>query len=156
MSESLQPYLFLLLLFLVGLAGKNPSIMIAASILILIKVSGLDIWLFKPLETHGINAGVIIILIAVFIPIANGTIGFQDLWQSVWSKNGIITFLSGLIVSLVAFQGVNLLKMEPELTTALVIGTIAGVAFFRGIPVGPLIGAGIAVLIMRLTEIFRI
>lgn len=130
--------------------------MIAASILILIKVSGLDIWLFKPLETHGINAGVIIILIAVFIPIANGTIGFQDLWQSVWSKNGIITFLSGLIVSLVAFQGVNLLKMEPELTTALVIGTIAGVAFFRGIPVGPLIGAGIAVLIMRLTEIFRI
>lgn len=52
----------------------------------------------------------------------------------------------------VAKDGLTLLANEPHLTTALILGTILAVVFFQGIAVGPLIGAGIAYLAMRVVD----
>ncbi|MBZ5717940.1 DUF441 family protein, partial [Haemophilus influenzae] len=49
----------------------------------------------------------------------------------------------GIFVAWLAGRGVPLMGQQPVLITGLLIGTVIGVAFMGGIPVGPLIAAGI-------------
>ncbi|WP_338082257.1 DUF441 domain-containing protein [Exiguobacterium qingdaonense] len=144
----MSAYLFLILLVLIGVIAQNQSIIIASSALLIIKALGFGDQLFPTLASKGINWGVTIITIAVLVPIATGDIGFKELWNSIRGPVGIIAFGSGIFVALVAAQGVQLMRVDPVVTTALLAGTILAVGFMKGIPVGPLIGAGIAALIL--------
>ncbi|CWX01243.1 permease [Haemophilus influenzae] len=54
----------------------------------------------------------------------------------------------GILVAWLAGKGVPLMGEQPILVTGLLIGTIIGVAFLGGIPVGPLIAAGILALLL--------
>ena len=85
--------------------------------------------------------------------IAAGDIGFKELIQSIRGHIGIISFLSGIFVAIVAAHGVGLMKEAPLVTTALLAGTILAVGLFRGVPVGPLIGAGIAALVIGMWDV---
>ena len=55
----------------------------------------------------------------------------------------LTAFAVGILVAWLAGRGVPLMSTRPELVTGLLVGTIIGVAFLGGIPVGPLIAAGI-------------
>ena len=55
--------------------------------------------------------------------------------------------LVGVLVAWLAGRGVPLMSEQPVLVTGLLLGTIIGVAFLGGIPVGLLIAAGILSLI---------
>ncbi|WP_186578400.1 DUF441 domain-containing protein [Aquibacillus kalidii] len=149
-----QSTIFLLLLFLLGYIGKNQSIMIAVYVLLGIKLFRLDDKVFPYLQDKGISLGVTVITIAVLVPIATGEIGFKDLLQSVKSYYGWIALGAGIFVALIAKNGLTLLADDPHITTALVMGTILAVVFFHGVAVGPLIGAGIAYMVMKLVDMF--
>lgn len=149
-----QPFMFLLLLLGIGLMAKNQSIIIAVAFLIVLKVLGMDGRVFATIQSKGINWGVTVITIAVLAPIATGEIGFRDLLDSLKSPYAWIALASGMAVALIAKNGLILLEDEPHLTTALVLGTVLAVALFRGVAVGPLIGAGIAYLVMKVYEFF--
>ncbi|MEG7498880.1 DUF441 family protein, partial [Enterobacter hormaechei] len=43
-------------------------------------------------------------------------------------------------------RGVTLMSSQPSLVAGLLVGTVLGVALFRGVPVGPLIAAGLVSL----------
>ncbi|WP_074033425.1 DUF441 domain-containing protein [Exiguobacterium sp. s189] len=144
----MSAYLFLILLVLIGVIAQNQSIIIASSALLIIKALGFGDQLFPTLASKGINWGVTIITIAVLVPIATGDIGFKELWNSIRGPVGIVAFGSGIFVALAAAQGVQLMRVDPVVTTALLAGTILAVGFMKGVPVGPLIGAGIAALIL--------
>lgn len=58
-----------------------------------------------------------------------------------WSKFIIV------VPSIAIREGVNLMKVDPNVVTGLMIGTVAGVVLFRGVAVGPLIAAGILSLL---------
>lgn len=146
--------LFLLILFILGYIGKNQSIMIAVYILLGIKILRLDESVFPFLQQKGMAIGITIITISVLIPIATGEIGFKELLDSAKSYYGWIALGSGLFVALVARGGLDLLANDPHLTSALVMGTIIAVVFLQGVAVGPLIGAGIAYMIMRIVDFF--
>jgi uncharacterized membrane protein (DUF441 family) len=62
---------------------------------------------------------------------------------------------AGIAVALIAKHGLTLLQNDPQITAALVIGTILAVALFQGVAVGPLIGAGIAYICMKIVEMFQ-
>lgn len=147
-----QSFLFLLLLLVIGLVAKNSSLMIAIGVLIILKLIGLEAKYFSFLQTKGINWGVTIITIAVLAPIASGEIGFKDLSLAFKSPFAWIALISGVIVALLAKGGVTLLASDPQITTALVLGTIFAVSVFKGVAVGPLIGAGIAYTAMKIFE----
>ncbi|MHC0037387.1 DUF441 domain-containing protein [Pseudoneobacillus sp. C159] len=151
----MQSLLFLLLLLVIGLLAKNKSLIIAIAVLFILKIIGLDSKYFTQIQTKGIEWGVIVITIAVLSPIANGDIGFKDLSGAFKSPYAWIALLSGMAVALLAKGGVTLLSTDPHITTALVIGTILAVSLFNGVSVGPLIGAGIAFLAMKIFEFFR-
>jgi|SRR5690606_1514026 len=150
-----QPFLFMLLLLAIGFIAKNQSLMIAASILIVLIVIGIDHKIFDTLQAKGINWGVTVITIAVLAPIASGHIGFKKLGEVVKSPYAWIALAAGMAVAIIARYGVGLLSTDPHITTALVIGTILAVALFKGVPVGPLIGAGIAYIAMKVFELLK-
>lgn len=150
-SESM---LFLILLLVIGFIAKNSSLMIAISVLLVLKIVGIETKYFSVIQSKGINWGVTIITIAVLAPIASGEIGFKDLTDAFRSPFAWIALISGMIVALLAKGGVTLLADDPQITTALVLGTILSVSIFKGVAVGPLIGAGIAYTAMRIISFF--
>lgn len=150
-----QAVLFLLLLLVIGIIAKNNSLLIAIVVLLVLKISGLETKSFTLLQSKGINWGVTIITIAVLAPIASGEIGFKDLSNAFKSPIAWIALISGMLVALLAKGGVSLLANDPQVTTALVLGTILAVSIFKGVAVGPLIGAGIAYTAMKLIDFFR-
>lgn len=150
-----QSVIFLILLLLIGIIAKNQSILIAVFVLLILKAVGLDSKGFSFLQTKGINWGVTIITIAVLAPIASGEIGFKDLTDAFRSPFAWIALISGMAVALLAKGGITLLAKDPHITTALVLGTILAVSLFKGVAVGPLIGAGIAYMAMKIFEFFK-
>ncbi|WP_400242741.1 DUF441 domain-containing protein [Niallia sp. JL1B1071] len=149
-----QPYLFLYLLLAIAFVAKNNSLLIAVLFLLVLKLIGIDSKIFSFIQSKGINWGVTIITIAVLVPIATGDIGFKDLSATFKSPYAWIALISGIMVALLAKGGVNLLADSPEITTALVLGTILSVSVFNGVAVGPLIGAGIAYAAIKVVEWF--
>lgn len=150
-----QATLFLLVFLGIAVIAKNQSLIFAVAFLLVIKLIGLDSKLFPYLQTKGINLGVTIITIAVLIPIATGEIGFKQLGDAVKSSYAWIALGAGIAVALIAKHGLTLLQNDPQITAALVIGTILAVALFQGVAVGPLIGAGIAYICMKIVEMFQ-
>jgi uncharacterized membrane protein (DUF441 family) len=150
-----QSILFLVLLLSIGLVAKNKSLIIAVSVLIILKIIGVETKFFSQIQTKGIEWGVTIITIAVLAPIASGEIGFKDLGGAFKSPFAWIALISGIVVALLAKGGVILLSKDPHITTALVLGTILAVSLFKGVAVGPLIGAGIAYVTMKLFEFIK-
>ena len=150
-----QSLLFLLLLLAIGIMAKNNSLLIAIAVLLVLKLSGLETKSFSYIQSKGINWGVTIITIAVLAPIASGEIGFKDLTNAFKSPMAWTALISGMIVALLAKGGVSLLASDPHVTTALVLGTILAVSIFKGVAVGPLIGAGIAYFAMKMLDFFK-
>ncbi|MBY0099026.1 DUF441 domain-containing protein [Mesobacillus maritimus] len=150
-----EPFLFLGLLLVIALVAKNQSLIIAVSVLFVLKILGFDSKIFSYIQGKGINWGVTIITIAVLAPIASGEIGFKDLTGAFKTPYAWIALISGILVALLAKGGVTLLAADPHITTALVLGTILAVSIFKGVAVGPLIGAGIAYAAMRFFEFFK-
>lgn len=150
-----EPFLFLGLLLVIALIAKNQSLIIAVGVLFILKILGFDSKIFSYIQGKGINWGVTIITIAVLAPIASGDIGFRDLTGAFKTPYAWIALISGILVALLAKGGVTLLATDPHITTALVLGTILAVSIFKGVAVGPLIGAGIAYAAMKFFEFFK-
>ncbi|MGJ9382406.1 hypothetical protein CR203_12745 [Salipaludibacillus neizhouensis] len=149
-----QPTIFMLILLAIGLFAKNQSLIIAVTFLLVVKFSGLGDKILPIAQQKGINIGVTIITIAVLVPIVTGEIGFRELQDAMKSYYAWIALASGILVAVIAANGIELLKSDPHITVALVFGTILAVAVFNGVAVGPLIGAGIAYLAMRIADFF--
>ncbi|WP_332629085.1 DUF441 domain-containing protein [Halalkalibacter flavus] len=149
-----QASVFMLILLLVAVVAKNQSLIVAVLFLLVIKWIGLGDKLFPLFQQKGINIGVTIITIAVLTPIVTGEIGFKQLGEAVKSSYAWIALGAGILVAIIAASGIDLLKNDPHITTALVFGTILAVALFNGVAVGPLIGAGIAYLAMKIVYFF--
>ena len=164
-EKNLESFIFLGLILLVGAITQNKSIVYATIFVLILKVlfnitesyklKGIDIENFMiQFRKEGINWGVLVITVAILIPIATGEIGFSHLLNAFKSPIGWVAIISGISVSILSSKGVGLLSGKPEITVALVIGTIMGVVFFKGIAAGPVIASGITFCILRVIELF--
>lgn len=141
--------LVLFILILVGLVGRSPIITTAACILLIIKLISLERFL-PTIERRGLELGLLFLTMGVLVPFATGRISFKDLMSVFTSLPGILALLGGAIASFMNSRGLELLKIDPQLVVGLVIGSIFGIIFFRGIPVGPLMAAGITMILLKL------
>lgn len=132
--------LFLVAMIFLGVISQNNSITISATILLLMQQTALV--QFVPLiEKHGLNIGIIILTVSVLSPLVSGRIQIPPAAGFLLKMAAAVAI--GIFVAWIAGRGVPLMGQQPVLMTGLLIGTVIGVTFMGGIPVGPLIAAGI-------------
>lgn len=137
----------LLVLLGCGIFSHNTAVTIAAGVLIVFRITPLSQF-FPLLQTHGLEVGIIILTIGVLTPIASGKIPGEDILKSFLSWKSLLAIAVGLLVAWLGGRGVKLMSNQPNIVAGLLIGTIAGVALLRGVPVGPLIAAGLLSLLI--------
>ncbi|MFD2116671.1 DUF441 domain-containing protein [Paenibacillus yanchengensis] len=132
----------LLALAALGLFSNNTPLTIAMIVLLLLRVMNVQ-QAFPWLEKYGLNIGIIILTIGVMAPIASGKLTMQTIFQSFFHWKSLLAVGIGMLVAYLGGRGATLMTHQPTIVAGLLIGTILGVALFRGVPVGPLIAAGI-------------
>lgn len=133
----------LFILLGLGVFSQNNTIIIAVALLIIIKVSPLNTQIMPVVEKYGLSLGILILTIGVLAPIASGKISPEVVLKSFVSVKSLLAIAIGVLVAYLGGRGVKLMTDEPSVIAGLLIGTVAGVALLRGVPVGPLIAAGI-------------
>lgn len=147
MSQLDLNLLVLLVLLACGIFSHNTTVTIAAAVLIVLKITPLN-ELLPYVQQHGLNIGIIILTIGVLTPIASGKIPGDSILKSFLSWKSLLAIAIGLFVAWLGGRGVKLMSSQPDVVAGLLIGTVAGVAVLRGVPVGPLIAAGILSLLI--------
>ncbi|CAH3586494.1 hypothetical protein AI2714V1_3150 [Klebsiella pneumoniae] len=126
--------LILLGLAALGFISHNTTVAISILVLIIVRVTPLNAF-FPWVEKQGLTVGIIILTIGVMAP--------STLIHSFMNWKSLLAIAVGVFVSWLGGRGVSLMGSQPHLVAGLLVGTVLGVALFRGVPVGPLIAAGI-------------
>lgn len=147
MSQLDLNLMVLLVLLACGIFSHNSAVTIAAAVLIVLKITPLHD-LLPYVQQHCLNIGIIILTIGVLAPIASGKIAGESILKSFLSWKSLLAIAIGVFVAWLGGRGVKLMSNQPDIVAGLLIGTVAGVAVLRGVPVGPLIAAGILSLLI--------
>ncbi|WP_340003556.1 DUF441 domain-containing protein [Paenibacillus sp. FSL K6-0276] len=139
--------LLLLGLAALGIISSNSPVTIAMVVLLLLRVLGLQ-QTFPWLEKYGLTIGIIILTIGVMTPLASGKISLQMVGQSFLHWKSLLAIAIGILVAYLGGRGAILMTNQPTVVAGLLIGTVIGVALFKGVPVGPLIAAGMLSLLI--------
>ncbi|EGL16692.1 DUF441 domain-containing protein [Paenibacillus chitinolyticus] len=141
--------LLLVILIIVGLIGRSPIITTAACVLLVVKLISLDRYL-PAIERRGLELGLLFLTMGVLVPFASERISYKDILTVFTTWPGILALSGGAIATYMNGKGLDLLKIDPQLIVGLVIGSIFGIIFMRGIPVGPLMAAGITAVLLKI------
>ncbi len=144
----------LVILIIVGLIGRSPIIATAASILLVLKLTSLERF-FPTVERRGLELGLLFLTIAVLVPFATEKVTWKQITPLFTTVVGLLALAGGALATYMNGKGLDMLRTEPHLIVGLVIGSIIGIVFFRGIPVGPLMAAGITALLMKILYFFK-
>lgn len=145
--------IMLVILIVIGLIGRSPIIATATSILLVLKLTALE-RLFPVVERRGLELGLLFLTISVLVPFASEKISWRDITPLFTTVIGMMALAGGAIATWMNGKGLDLLRTEPSIIVGLVIGSIIGIVFLRGIPVGPLMAAGITAFVLKLWEWF--
>ncbi|MDP8161666.1 DUF441 family protein [Pasteurella skyensis] len=138
--------LLLAILIFLGLFSHNSPVTISAAILLIMQQTLLSKYI-PYTDKYGLKIGIIILTIGVLAPLVSGRIALPPLNEFLNLKM-VAAIVVGIVVAWLGGRGIPLMTNNPPLITGLMVGTVLGVAFFGGIPVGPLIAAGILSLII--------
>ncbi|OOF65512.1 DUF441 domain-containing protein [Rodentibacter sp. Ppn85] len=138
--------LLLVIFIILGVISHNSAITISSAVLLIMQQTFLSEYI-PLLEKYGLKIGIIILTIGVLSPLVSGKIQLPNL-ANLLSWKMVFSVVIGMFVAWLAGKGVSLMAEQPILVTGLLIGTVIGVAFLGGIPVGPLIAAGILALLI--------
>ncbi|MDR7345263.1 MAG: DUF441 domain-containing protein [Pantoea sp.] len=135
----------LLVLGGLSLLVHNTAVTISVAALLVIKLTPLAQF-FPYIEKQGLTLGIIILTIGVLSPLVSGSLPVSTLLKSFLDWKSLLAIAVGILVSWLGGRGVALMSSQPTIVGGLLIGTIIGVSLFRGVPVGPLIAAGLVSL----------
>ncbi|WP_168119256.1 DUF441 domain-containing protein [Paenibacillus sp. HB172176] len=139
----------LVALIIIGVIGRSSIIATAACLLLAVKLVHLDRFL-PGIERRGLELGLLFLTLSVLVPFAAGKIQMKDFTAALTSWPGILALLGGAAATYINSKGLDLLRLDPQIIVGLVLGSIIGIVFLRGIPVGPLMAAGITAILYKL------
>jgi len=141
----------LVVLLLVGVFARSDLIACAAGVLLTARLINLRL-VFPLLERRGLETGLLFLLLAVLAPLAGGAAPVGNLLGQLLSPLGLITIVGGVLATHLNSEGITLMQKEPGIVLGLVTGSVVGIIFLHGIPVGPLTAASLAALFAEATE----
>lgn len=130
MSNVDPSLLILLVLAGLGIISHNMTVTLAMIFLLVIKITPLNQY-FPLVEKYGMTIGILILTVGVMTPIATGRISAQEVFNSLNWKS-LLAIAIGIIVSWLGARGVSLMNNQPSTVAGLLVGTVIGVALFRG------------------------
>jgi uncharacterized membrane protein (DUF441 family) len=145
--------ILLVILIITGLVGRSNVIATSASLLLILKLTALE-RLFPALERRGLELGLLFLTMAVLVPFASEKISWKDVSPLFTTPYGLMALAGGAIATYMNGSGLDMLRSEPQMIVGLVIGSIFGIIFLRGIPVGPLMAAGITAIFLKIVQWF--
>ncbi|AGL02607.1 DUF441 domain-containing protein [Desulfoscipio gibsoniae] len=144
----------LVALLLVGIIARSNLIATAACVLLIIKFTNLH-FIFSLLEKRGLEIGLLFLLLAILVPVASGKVTEKELVSTFTSLPGILAILGGALATHLNGEGLRLLQIDPEMIFGLLIGSMIGIVFLNGVPVGPLMAAGLTALFLETIRLFK-
>lgn len=142
----------LVALIIIGLVGRSPIIATAACILLAVKLVHLERFL-PAIERRGLELGLLFLTFSVLVPFASGRIQPKEIAAVLTTWPGWLALLGGAAATYINGKGLDLLRIDPQIIVGLVLGSIVGIVFLRGVPVGPLMAAGITALLYKLFKL---
>lgn len=149
----MQGELVLIILIVIGIIGRSNILATAASLLLIMKLIHLERF-FPVVERRGLEFGLLLLMMAVLVPFAAEKMTWKDMWALFTTPVGLLALVGGALATYLNGKGLSLLQAEPQLIVGLVFGSIFGIIFLKGIPVGPLMAAGITVALLHLFSFF--
>jgi len=144
----------LVILLLIGIIARSNLIATAACVLLIIKFANLN-FLFPVLERRGLELGLLFLLLAILVPVATGKVSEKDILCTFTSLSGILAIVGGALATHLNGEGLKLLQIDPEIIFGLLVGSIIGIVFLGGIPVGPLMAAGLTALFLEIINLLK-
>ncbi len=144
--------LLLYSIIILGLLAQSRVIVLAGFSLLLIKELGLT-GLSDFLSNKGIEIGLVFLLMAILAPMVLIPMNWEELKNSLGGWKGLIAIIAGLLATQFNGMGLKLLDNNPQLIVGIIIGSLIGIVLLGGIPVGPLMAAGIAAVLVELIGI---
>ncbi len=145
MTQSLP----LLIIFLIGVFTKNNLLAAASGIVMVLGLLHLD-RLLPILERRGVEMGLLFLTMSILTPFASGKVTLKSLKASLVTPVGLIAVLGGMLGSYLNSQGLDLVRIQPEVIPGILVGVMLSVWFLGGIPVGPIMAAGITAVLVSL------
>ncbi len=139
----------LLIILVIGLASGNSLVAGASAALLFMESAGFT-GAIAFLEQKALQLGLVFLTIAVLAPLALGRITSEQIIDTFFTWPGILAIVGGAAATYISGQGISLLATRPHVIAGILLGTVLGVVFLRGIPVGPLAAAGITALLLRI------
>ncbi len=144
--------IILLLILAVSIFGKANSVAIATCGLLMLKLLGLDKYVYPFIEKNGMTLGLILLIAAIMIPIASGSITAENIKSVFTSWIGIVALVLSFLTTYLSGQGLKYLTVQghSDVMPAMILGAVAAAAFSGGVPVGPLITSGMLALVAKM------
>ncbi|MBS4022511.1 MAG: DUF441 domain-containing protein [Dethiobacter sp.] len=146
-------FIFISIIFILGVAGRSNAVAFAAGILLLMKLLNAKS-LLPLLEERGIEIGLLFLMIAVLVPLAIDRIEIKEIILTFSSLSGLLAIAGGIIATRLNGMGLNLLETQPQIILGLVIGSLIGIVFLKGVPVGPLMAGGVTAFFLAIISLF--
>ena len=148
----MESTLIVLGILVIAILGKANSVAVATCLLLIIKLLNLDQYVFPPIEEKGMFWGVVILVMAILIPIANGNITITNIKSVLCSWVGIIAIVLSFFTTYLSGLGLQYLTVQnhSDIMPALIIGAVGAAAFLGGVPVGPLITSGMLAFVLKI------
>lgn len=150
----MESNIILLVILVASVLGKANSVSIATCLLLLIKLLNMDKYIFPVVEKNGMFLGLILLIGAVLIPLANGQIALTNIKSVFTSISGIAALLISLLTTYLSGIGLQYLTVQGhgDIMPALILGSVIAAAFLGGVPVGPLITSGILAVVLKVFQ----
>lgn len=136
-------------LIIISFVTKNKNLSIAAFVIFIVSLTNNQKSIYF-IEKYFLDIGMIFLMMWMLVPLIKAENSFTPNIKSLLNLNGLVSFIVGAAVVMLAAQGVSFLKGSVDVLTGVILGSILGVALLGGVPVGPLIASGIAYEIVRL------
>ncbi|MCK8828446.1 DUF441 domain-containing protein [Natroniella acetigena] len=141
--------LVLVIILILGIIVKNDSLIFSAAVLLGTRIFKLD-GLLDLIDNYSVKLGIVLIMLGVLSPLATEELKIEGGLTSLLEPLAIVGIIMGIAVTQFTREGIWLMETDPTVTVNLVLGIIFGVAFFNGLPSGPLIASGITAVLYRL------
>ncbi len=135
----------LLLIALASTLFKDYLLALAAILLLLVHLLQIES-VTTALQKYSFGIGIFFLMVFLLFPLASGKFDLIEMAKGLFSPIGFIALLAGLIISSIGGKGLGILPSQPVILFGVMTGTLIGVLFFRGLPAGLIIAAGIVAL----------